>query len=215
MGNPLAASDDATSMPQNVTVTLDLLGNDVAGDDGTGVVGTLDETSVVFTSPDATDGGRTLVVAGEGTWTVNADGTVTFDPETAFTGEATPVAYEVTDSFGNTTEARIRVTVDPVVPEAAADSATGSYTNPLTIGILGNDLAGDPSAPLVAGSVVFTSPDATDGGTTLVVPGEGTWTVNADGSVTFTPEPGFFTVEPRPRSRPRSPDRTGRPPPAR
>jgi uncharacterized repeat protein (TIGR01451 family) len=187
-----AASDDTGRTPQNVTITVCAPCNDTAGDDGAGHVGTLDPASVRFISPDATDGDRTLVVDGEGTWTIDpATGAVTFDPETAFTGAAAPVDYRVTDSFGNTVSATIRITVDPVAPVPAADRATGAFNTPVTIPILGNDLPGDDSAPLVPGSVVFTSPDATDGGKTLVVDGEGTWRVNPDGTVTFTPVDGY------------------------
>ncbi|MGC3994262.1 MAG: tandem-95 repeat protein [Propionicimonas sp.] len=189
-GLPTALDDSGTTL-QNVDITLCPLCNDTAGDDGAARRGTLDAGSLGFTSAAATHGGTTLVVAGEGTWTVNDDGTVTFDPEPAFTGVATPVDYEVTDSFGNSVSATITVTVTPVVPEAATDSGSGAYDTPVTINLLGNDVPGDDSAPLVASSVVFTSPDATDGGRTLVVAGEGTWRVNPDGSVTFTPVAGF------------------------
>jgi CshA-type fibril repeat protein len=192
VGAPPAAADDSTSTPQNVTVTLCPPCNDAAGDDGAGTPGTLDVTSVVFTSPAATDGGLRLVVDGEGTWTIDAaTGTVTFDPETAFTGVTAAVPYRITDSFGNVATAHLTVTVDPVVPEAAADSGSAPYGSPVTISVLGNDLPGDDSAPLVLDTLVFTSPDATDGGKTLVVPGEGTWTVNPDGTITFTPVAGF------------------------
>ncbi|NJM82340.1 MAG: hypothetical protein HC844_07465 [Tabrizicola sp.] len=46
--------------------------------------------------------GQPLVVPGEGTWTVDlASGTITFTPEPGFTGNPTPIQYQVTDIFGN------------------------------------------------------------------------------------------------------------------
>jgi hypothetical protein len=59
----------------------------------------------------------TLVISGEGTYTVNADGTVTFDPLPSFHGTATPIRYQATDSLGRFVNSTITPTVDapPVV----------------------------------------------------------------------------------------------------
>ncbi|PKQ22848.1 MAG: hypothetical protein CVT65_11160, partial [Actinobacteria bacterium HGW-Actinobacteria-5] len=192
VGAPSVASDDHATTPQNVDVTLHPLANDTAGDDGAGGTGTLDPASLVFTSAAATNSGRTLVVAGEGTWTIDpATGDASFDPEPAFTGPATPVVYQVTDSFGATTQAELSVTVTPVTPSAGNDVGATGYRTPVTLDLLSNDAAGAGSAPLVASSVVFTDPDATDAGKTLVVAGRGTYTIAADGRLTFTPAVGF------------------------
>ncbi|WP_452223837.1 Ig-like domain-containing protein, partial [Lacinutrix chionoecetis] len=43
-----------------------------------------------------------LVVPGEGTWTVDdTTGAVTFTPEAGFTGDPTPIDYNVEDNDGN------------------------------------------------------------------------------------------------------------------
>ncbi|NBU37618.1 MAG: hypothetical protein EBS32_05205, partial [Actinobacteria bacterium] len=55
----------------------------------------------------------TLTVPGEGTYTVNTDGTVTFVPEPDFTGTATEVSYEMADTQGRTSSALITPTVRP------------------------------------------------------------------------------------------------------
>jgi CshA-type fibril repeat protein len=52
-----------------------------------------------------------LTVAGEGTYTVNADGTVTFVPDPSFVGVASSVRYVVADSDGQFASARITLTV--------------------------------------------------------------------------------------------------------
>jgi CshA-type fibril repeat protein len=186
---PSATPDSATTN-QGVPVDLSPLANDTPSQNPDGTDGSFVTSTLVLTSPDATDGGKTLVVAGQGTWTVNADGTVTFDPLPTFTGTTAPVAYAVTDTFGNQTGSTMTVTVDPV-PVATDDAATTLWDTPVTLPALTNDSPGAPSDPLVVGSVVFTSPDATNGGKTLVVPGQGTWTVNADGTATFDPLPTF------------------------
>ena len=40
----------------------------------------------------------TLIVADQGTYTINADGSITFKPEKQFTGKATPVTVKTTRS---------------------------------------------------------------------------------------------------------------------
>lgn len=196
---PEAGPDDDTT-PQNTDVTVDPLTNDTPGPQADGSAGSWDETSVVFPSgPNpgtVSDGGRTLTVPGEGTYTIDpATGEVTFDPEPQFTGVATPVTYEVTDGNGNPARSTITITVAPIVPVATDDDASTPYDTPVTLPAVTNDDAGDPSAPLVPGDTVFTSPEATDGGTKLVTP-EGTWQVNPDGTVTFTPAPGYVGTTP-------------------
>jgi CshA-type fibril repeat protein len=59
----------------------------------------------------------TLVVAGEGTYTVNPDGTVTFDPLSSFHGTATPIRYQAVDILGRFVNSTITPTVDapPVI----------------------------------------------------------------------------------------------------
>ncbi|MFT4108198.1 Ig-like domain-containing protein [Propionicimonas sp.] len=186
---PLATPDTA-STAQNVNVALSPAANDSAGDDGAGEDGTIDATSVRFTSADATAGGTSLVVAGEGAYAVADDGTVTFDPEPTFSGTGTPVGYSVSDSFGNTAESTITISVEAITPTAVDDSATTPAATQVTLDVLGNDSAGAASAPIDPASVEFTSSEATEGHKLLVVAGEGTWRVNPEGTVTFTPAAG-------------------------
>jgi CshA-type fibril repeat protein len=59
----------------------------------------------------------TLTVSGEGTYTVNSDGTVTFDPLPSFHGTATPIRYQAVDKLGRFVNSTITPTVEapPVV----------------------------------------------------------------------------------------------------
>uniref|UniRef100_UPI001B32C265 Ig-like domain-containing protein n=1 Tax=Nocardioides sp. SYSU D00065 TaxID=2817378 RepID=UPI001B32C265 len=158
-----------------------------------------DESSVVFpVGPNpgtVSDDGKTLTVPGEGVYTIRPDGEVTFDPEPRFTGKASTVTYAVTDSNGNAVRSTIEITVAPIVPVANDDSANTPFNTPVTLPAVGDDAAGDPTAPLVPGATVFTSSAATNGGKTLVTP-QGTWQVNANGTVTFTPAPGYTGTTP-------------------
>lgn len=195
-----SASPDIDTTPQNTDVTVDPLTNDTPGPQADGSEGSWDETSVVFpTGPNpgtVSGGGRTLTVPDEGVYTIDpVTGEVTFDPEPGFTGAATPVTYEVTDGNGNPARSTITITVAPIVPVANDDAASTPFDTPVTLPAVGDDEPGAVSAPLVPGATVFTSPDATDGGTTLVTP-EGTWQVRDDGSVLFTPAPGYAGTTP-------------------
>ncbi|KJQ52849.1 Ig-like domain-containing protein [Microbacterium sp. SA39] len=195
---PVASADSAATA-QNVDVSFPVIDNDVPGTAADGSAGTFDADSLRFdVTPVLPAGsalsadGRVLTVPGEGVYTfAPASAEVTFDPEPQFTGTATPVTYTVTDEFGNDASSTITVTVTAVTPTAIGDAAKTPGGTPVMLDILANDEPGAASAPLVPTSVVFTSPDATDGGKTLVVPGEGTWTVQSGGTARFAPVPGF------------------------
>ena len=136
------------------------------------------------------DGSTTKTIPGEGTYTVAPDGTVTFVPEKSFTGTGTGVTVKRVDKNGTPITATYTPTVTPVAP-------TGE---PVTsIGKKGATQTGKPS---------FTEGDSRvpmndevpatfeDGSTTKTIPGVGTYTVAADGTVTFTPEPEFTGTAP-------------------
>ncbi len=196
---PVAAPDTETT-PQNTDVTLDPLTGDTPSVLADGSAGSWDETSVVFPAgPNpgtVSNSGKTLTVPGEGVYTIDpVTGEVTFDPEPQFTGVATPVTYEVTDSNGNDARSTITITVAPIVPVANDDAANTPFDTPVTLPAVADDAAGSASAPLVPGATVLTSPNATNGGKTLVTP-EGTWQVNSNGTVTFTPAAGYTGTTP-------------------
>lgn len=196
------AGPDTASTPQNVDVSFPVLGNDTPGTGPDGSAGTFVPDSFRFIVTPGLPagsvvgaGGLVLTVPGEGRYTFDpATREVEFDPEPQFTGTATPVTYTVDDSFGNPASTTVMVTVTPISPVATGDAAKTPGGTPVIVDILANDRPGAASAPLVPGSVVFTTPGATDGGKTLVVPGEGTWTVRDDGTVRFSPLPSFSGV---------------------
>jgi CshA-type fibril repeat protein len=81
-----------------------------------------------------------LTVLGEGTYTVNPDGTVTFDPLSSFHGTATPIRYQATDELGRFVNSTITPTVDapPVIISVENElPATGNnLITPLFIMVL-------------------------------------------------------------------------------
>ena len=124
--------------------------------------------------------GQPLVVAGQGTWSVDtATGDVTFTPEAGFTGAPTPVTYTVEDTAGNVSNTATITLTDTAAPVASDDSA--SYSGAAaTVAVVSNDGNGEA---LDGSSVVQTNPPAgatlSADGKTLTVPGQGAWTVDA------------------------------------
>ena len=131
------------------------------------------------------DGTTEKVVPGEGTYTVKPDGTVTFTPEKTFTGKGTGVTVQRVDKNGTPVTAKYTPTVTPVTP-------TG--TDAITEEVQGKEQTGKPTfKPGNPDVPMDDEVPATfeDGSTEKVIPGEGTYTVAPDGTVTFTPEKGF------------------------
>ncbi|MCR8968370.1 fibronectin-binding protein, partial [Streptococcus zalophi] len=134
------------------------------------------------------DGTTTLTIANEGTYTVSADGTVTFTPEPTFTGTGTGVTVKRVDVNGTAATAKYTPTVTAVTP-------TG--TDAVSTGPQGQVQTGKPT--FTGGDVAVPMDDTVaatfdDGTTSKVIANEGTYTVSADGTVTFTPEPTFTGV---------------------
>jgi CshA-type fibril repeat protein len=71
--------------------------------------------------------GQPLTIPGEGTYTLNADGTVTFDPVPTFTGTATPIKYQIADTSGRTSSSTINPVVIPT-PVGVPDTSSGEIT---------------------------------------------------------------------------------------
>ncbi|WBQ07314.1 Ig-like domain-containing protein [Kribbella sp. CA-293567] len=182
---PPAAKPDTATTKQDDPVTLDPLVNDEPGQ-GTG----LDPLSVVLIDPADGSLKKVVTIAGQGTYHVNPDGTVGFDPLPAFTGTATTVTYRVSDWFDQATRSTITVGVTPIVPTAEDDTATSPYGATATVKVLGNDKPGDLSAPLVVGSLVLKDPADGLFKTVVTIKDEGVYTARA-GVVAFVPAAGF------------------------
>ena len=143
----------------------------------------IDET--VAPTLEGADKDGKVVVPGEGTYTIDKDGKVTFTPEPQFTGVAKGVTVKRVDKNGTPVTAKYTPTVTPVTPEGTPAESTG---------IQGAKQEGTPE--FKPGNPEVPMDDETpatfeDGSTEKVVPGEGTYKVSPDGTVTFTPEKSF------------------------
>ena len=118
----------------------------------------------------------TSASATNGTVVVEADGSLTYTPDADFSG-TDAITYEISDGAGGTASGSVAMTVGAAndAPVAVDDTATTSVDTPVSIDALGNDtdLDGD--------TLSVTSTSATNG----------TVVVEADGSLTYTPDAGF------------------------
>ena len=160
------AVDDPVTTPEDTPITVVVAANDTDPD------GDLDPTSVAIVTPPA-----------NGTAGVNPDGSVTYTPDPDWYGTDT-FTYQICDDDGACDTALVIVTVTPVAdpPFAVDDVAATNEDVPVTVDVLANDV--DPENDIDPGSV-----------TVLTPPANGTATVNADGSITYTPDPGFFGTD--------------------
>ena len=137
----------------------------------------IDET--VAPTLEGADKDGKVVVPGEGTYTIDKNGKVTFTPEPDFVGKAKGVTVKRVDENGTPVTAKYTPTV------------LGKTT---TENVVSEGAKGQPQSntPVFKGDVDTTvAPTFKDGSTTKEVPGEGTYTIDKDGKVTFTPEPNF------------------------
>ncbi|WP_427150824.1 YSIRK-type signal peptide-containing protein [Streptococcus sanguinis] len=131
------------------------------------------------------NGTDTLVVANQGTYTINSDGSITFQPVKQFTGKATPVTVKRVDANGTEITATYTPTVTKVIPTSTNATSTGPQGVPQT----GTPTftGGDTLVPIDE----TVEPTFEDGSKEKKIPGQGTYTIAPDGAVTFTPDKQF------------------------
>ena len=121
-----------------------------------------------------------------GTYTIDpTTGVITFQPNKDFTGTPDPAKVVAKDTNGTKVETIYTATVTPVVPTAAPKESKD---------VQGATQTGKPTFTPGADEVPMdddTPATFEDGSKEKVIPGEGTYTVAPDGTVTFVPEKTF------------------------
>jgi hypothetical protein len=162
--NPLGpdALDDEVTINEDSTIDIDVLANDVPGD------GALDAaTLTIETQP---SNGVTSVDT--------STGIVTYTPNADFIGTDS-FTYEIGNTEGEFDTATVLVTVvEDAAPDALDDSIGTDVDTSVVIPVLDNDV--DSLNSILPDSVSIVSQ-----------PQNGTVTVNADGTITYTPEAGY------------------------
>lgn len=158
------AVNDTTATEINVAIIINVLANDITA-------------GFVFTGP------VIVTEPGNGTVIVNADGSVTYTPDSLLIGIDT-FAYVICDTIVpvDCDTALVIITVGPVnAPVAVDDEAYTNEDTPVTIDVLAND--SDPDSPLRTPTIVNNALN----GVAIVNP--------LDSTVLYIPDPGFVGVD--------------------
>ena len=137
---------------------------------------------------------KSVTVPGEGTYTVAEDGTVTFKPEPNFTGKATGVEVQRVDTNGTPATAKYTPTVKPVTPtskDAISEDVQGAKQTGTPVFTPGKTTVNGQEVTVDLDPEVKPTLVGADEEGKVVVPNEGTYTIDENGVVTFTPEPNF------------------------
>lgn len=171
---PPIGEDDTAQTVKEQPVDIPVLDNDEEGDSP------LNPSSVEIVTPPQ-----------NGTAEPQPDGTIRYTPDPDFIGEDT-FTYIVRNGGGYPTE-ETTVTVTVVEPPTANDDEeTTKQSVPVVIDVLENDEPGH--SPIDPSTVSLIDPITGDPVKEVAIPNEGTYIVNDDGTVTFTPDP-LFTGE--------------------
>ena len=167
--NPPVANDDLSNTTlEDVSLIINVIANDSDPD------GSIDPTSInVSTNPDF------------GTAVANPDGTVTYTPNQDYNG-SDDFSYTVEDNLGELSNAAIVViNINPVndPPVANDDNETTGEDTEVIVDVLAND--NDLADAGNGGSIDPTTVAL------VATPANGAAAVNTDGTITYTPDPGY------------------------
>lgn len=129
-----------------------------------------------------------LVVDGRGTFRIDPDThELTFEPEPGWAGTTDPIAYELTDEFGQRAVSTITSTVvAPAPPPAGAQRTRGAP---------GDRSPQSVTIEVPSGATIELLDHLGRPTDRVVVPGQGVYELDAaTGTITFTPEAGFVGV---------------------
>ncbi|WP_283193223.1 tandem-95 repeat protein [Rhizobium sp. AN80A] len=176
--DPPVAANDSFTTDEDTAVTFDVRTND--GDvDG-------DALAVIQINGSTIASGGSVAVTG-GSVRLNADGTLTFTPAANYNGNPS-FSYTISDGHGGTATATVNGTVNPVQdpPVAQGDSFTTPEDQAVTIAVLNND--SDPDGDAL--TITQINGTGITAGRSVAITG-GIVTLNANGTLTFTPTANF------------------------
>ena len=135
--------------------------------------------------PTFADGNKEKVIPGQGTYTIAPDGAVTFTPDKQFVGKPDPIIVKRVDKNGSP----VTATYSPEFTKVTPIGTNATSTGPQGLSQTGTPTfqGGDPLVPIDE----TVEPSFEDGSKKKAIPGQGTYTITPDGSVTFTPAKQF------------------------
>ncbi|MFN8430234.1 MAG: hypothetical protein U0V04_09660 [Spirosomataceae bacterium] len=136
-----------------------------------------------------------ITVSGEGVWSYDStSGLLTFNPETGFTKDPTPVYYQLTEKTSGLSDTAYITMIYTELPPVALDdnSFDNSPASAVILNVLLTDSLSDGTVAVLNKVSVDLNPATPFVENTINVVGEGVYTYNGlTGYVTFTPESGF------------------------
>lgn len=187
VNQPPVTNDDILTGIEDTPLVFNVLTND-SDPDGTVMANSVD------LDPSVAGRQTTFTVTGEGTYSADNAGNVTFTPVLNFNGQTTPVPYIITDNQGLSSDVSvpgmISITVTAVndAPVAVNDVITAPSNSDVTVSLLSND--SDVDGTINPASVDL-NPSFPGIQNTIFITGEGTYTVDNSGLLTFQPLPAF------------------------
>jgi Ca2+-binding RTX toxin-like protein len=159
----LDPQDDVAETDEDTPVEINVMVND----------GIEAGNAVTITGATATNGTVTINTGAS----ITGQDTITYTPNADYNGADT-ITYTLTAPDGTTATATVAVTVNPVNddPVARPDTASTPFNTPVIIPVLANDTDVDGDTLTILGTPTTAN---------------GTVTVNADGTLTYTPPNGF------------------------
>jgi len=145
---------------------------------------------------------ESFIVKGEGIWSINSNNEIIFTPEDGFKQDPTPIKYSLINNNGVKVTATVIVNYKALVRE---DRRVGDLSEPVTVEVLANDNGGFYVSSVqieLPEGFMETNPNAklSEDKKTLVVPAQGTWRVNKDGTITYRAESVSNIIDPTPIS---------------
>ena len=164
-----------------VTVTVTPVNDPPVAEDDNAETNKNEATTIVVLDNDSDPEGDGLTITttsspANGDVTLNDDDTITYTPDFGFSGEDS-FTYTISDGNGGEDTATVIVNVINGSPTAEDDTGSTDKGKATNIAVLDND--SDPDGDNL--TITATSE-----------PGDGSVTVNDDGTVTYTPDPGFL-----------------------
>jgi hypothetical protein len=178
VNSPPLATNETVATAEDGAVTFDPRTNDTDANGDTLTITQINGTNITTTAP--------VTVTG-GTVSLNANGTLTFTPAANFNGTPS-FTYTVSDGRGGTGTGTVNLTVTPVndAPVAVVDAVTTPEDTAITFDPRANDSDVDGNALTITQingtNITATAPVTVTGGVV---------SLNANGSLTFTPSANF------------------------
>ena len=184
---PPVASDDTYNTAFNTPVTLNPLANDTDADGNPLTITAINGVTL-------TPGTAQQINTPNGVVNIDVQGTITFTPNTGFSGQET-FNYSISDGQGGSSTATetINVSAAPNTPPVASDDTYNTaFNTPVTLNPLANDsdADGNPLTITAINGVTLTLGSAQQINTP-----NGVVNIDAQGNITFTPNAGFTGQE--------------------